>query len=131
MSAAIALQTALLTALSAANGIAGVASGVFDGPPARARFPYLAIGDTLGFDWSTKSARGREHRVSVSVWDEAGQSARALALIAAAADAIEGLPRDLPGHRIASLVLLRERLVRDPAGPIAGLIEYRVRTLEA
>lgn len=130
MSAAIALQQALVAALGGAEGIAGVASGVFDGPPARAAFPYLAIGEGLSFDWSTKTQRGREHRVAVTAWDDADRTPRLMALLSAAADAIEGLPRDLPGHRIASLVLLRERVLRDPAGPLAGLIEYRVRTLE-
>ena len=66
--------------------------------------------------------------MAINGWDAGDQSAR---LLAAAAAAIEALPRDLPGHRIASLVLIRERLVRDPAGPLAGLLEYRVRTLAA
>lgn len=131
MSAAMALQAALVTALRAADGIAGVVSGVFDGPPARAAFPYLAIGEGTSFDWSHKTGRGREHRIALIVWDEAERSARLQALLAAAGAAIEALPRDLPGHRIASLVFVRERIARDPIGPLMGLAEYRVRTLES
>lgn len=129
MSAAAELQVAIVAALSAADGIAGVASGVFDGPPARAAFPYLVIGETLCFDWSTKSGRGHEHRVTLSAWDEAGRTARILALTAAAGSAIEALPPDLPGHLIVTVQPVRERLVRAPGGPWAGSVEYRVRTV--
>jgi hypothetical protein len=45
--------------------------------------------------------------------------------------ALLAIPRDLPGWRIASLVFLRSMVVRDPAGPWAGLVEHRVRLLAA
>lgn len=130
MSAAAELQAALVAALAGAEGIAGVAA-VFDAVPARAALPYIVIGDGLAFDWSHKSGRGREHRIALSLWDEGGRTARLQALMAAVGAAIEALAPDLPTNRIASIALLRERLVRDPAGPWAGLIEYRVRTLES
>lgn len=130
MSAAREVQAALVAALVAADGIVGVVSGVFDGPPARAAYPYLTIGEGLTLDWSHKTGRGREHRLAVNVWDEAGRPTRLHALIGAAEAAIERLPRDLAGHRIASLVFVRSRVARTPGGPWAGLVEYRVRTLE-
>ena len=129
MSAPAALQAAVVAALTDADGIAGVASGVFDGSPARAAFPYLVIGEGVSFDWSTKTTNGREHRVTISVWDEAGRTARILALTAAAGAAIEGIARTLPGYRIAGVQFVRERLVRAPGGPWAGAVEYRVRTV--
>jgi hypothetical protein len=102
---------------------------VFDGPPTRAAFPYLVIGETLSFDWSTKTTRGQEHRVAVSAWDEAGRTARLLGLVAAAGAAIEAIGAELPGHRIVGVQAIRERLVRAPGGPWAGSVEYRVRTV--
>jgi hypothetical protein len=129
MSAAAILQAAIVAALADAEGITGVASGVFDGSPARAVFPYLVIGEGVSFDWSSKTHGGREHRVVISVWDEAGRAARILALTAAAGIAIEGLSRALPGHEIAGVQFVRERLVRAPGGPWAGAVEYRVRTV--
>ncbi len=106
-------------------------SGVFDGPPARAAFPYIAVDGGQTADWSVKDARGREHRVAISVWDDGMASARLHGLMAAAEEAIEDMGRDLAGHRIASITFLRARIVRDADGPWAGLIEYRVRTLAA
>jgi hypothetical protein len=131
MSAASELQAALVAALAGADGIDGVASGVFDGPPPRAAFPYLVVGDGLSFDWSTKDARGREHRVLITAWDDAGRAARLHGLVGAMETAIEALPRDLPSCRIASLMLVRSRILRPPGGPWAGAVEYRVRTLDS
>lgn len=130
MSLAGELQAALVAALAEAEGVAGVVSGVFDGPPARAVFPYLAVDPGTGLDWSTKTARGREQRFVVTVWDENGRAGRLRALIDAAATAVEAIDRDLPSGRIASLALLRERGARGAIGPWAAMIECRVRMLE-
>ncbi len=130
MSAASELQAALVAALGVADGIADVASGVFDGPPARAAFPYLVVGDGLSFDWSHKTGRGREHRLAVTIWDESGRASRLHALVAAAEAAAEGMAAALPTNRIVSRVLVRSRIVRAASGPWAGSVEYRVRTLE-
>jgi hypothetical protein len=130
MSAAAELQAALVAALAVAEGVAGVVSGVFDGAPARAAFPYLVIGDGLTTDWSHKTGRGREHRLAITAWDEAGRAARLHGIVGAVEAAIEALPPTLPHHRIASATLLRSRILRPAGGPWAGMVEYRVRTLE-
>jgi hypothetical protein len=124
--AAEAVQTALVAALGALE-----VSGVFDGAPARAAYPYAVIGEAVSSDWSHKSGRGREHRLAVTIWDDGASAARLHGLMADAEDAIEGMARDLGGHRVVSLVFLRSRIVRDADGPWAGLIEYRARTLES
>ena len=123
--AAIVVQQALVAALAALD-----VTGVYEGAPPRAGFPYVAIGDPVSSDWSSKSARGREHRLAVTIWDDGRTPARLHGLMAAAEDAIEALPRDLPGHRVASLVFLRARIARDGDGPWGGMIEYRARTME-
>ena len=123
------VQAAVVAALAAADGIAGVVSGVFDGPPARAAFPYISI-DGSAVDWGTKTARGREVRLALTVWEEVGRAGRLRALLDAVAVAVEELPRELASGRVASVALLRERIARDAIGPWAGLLEYRVRVLE-
>lgn len=127
--AVAAVQAAVVAALAGHPGLAGL-TGVFDGPPARAAYPYAAIGGGAASDWSCKTARGREQRLVVSLWDDGARVGRLHALVAAAEDAIEALPAQIDGHRVASLVLARSRIVRDADGPWAGIVEYRVRTLE-
>ena len=125
--AAEALQRTLVSTLRAS---ALVVTGVYDGPPADSVYPYIAISDGSTTDWSHKTGRGREHRLSIALWDDGLSPARLHALMAEAEDVIEAMPRDLDGHRIASLTFLRGRIVRDPDGPWAGRLDYRIRTLE-
>lgn len=128
--AAAAVQTALVAALGAADGLAAL-SGIHDAPPARAVLPYLAIGETIASDWSVKDRRGRELRVQIVIWDEAARVGRLHALMAIAGDAAEAIARDLDGWRIASIVFLRSRIRRDATGgPWAGIVDYRIRVME-
>lgn len=129
MSIAITLQQAVVAHLSADPGLSAL-TGVHDGPPARAAFPYAAIGDGLVTDWSTKSHGGREIRFALTLWDDGESPARLHHLVAAAEAAMARLPRALDGASIASLVLLRTLITRDPAGPWAGLVEHRIRILQ-
>jgi hypothetical protein len=129
MSAVQAVQAALVAALTGHAGLAGV--GIFDGPPARAAFPYVAIGESVTGDWSHKTGKGREQRLAITIWDDGQSAARLHGLMAEAECAIEGMARELDGHRLVSLVFLRSRIIRDAGGPWAGLIEFRARTLEA
>ena len=127
--AGAAVQAALIATLAGDATIAAAVSGVHDGPPARAAFPYVAIDGGTTSDWSVKDASGREHRVAITIWDDGASPARLHGLMAAAEAAIEAMDRDLPGHRVASILFLRGRIVRAADGPWAGMIEYRVRTL--
>jgi hypothetical protein len=124
------VQAALVAALAARPALASAVSGIFDGPPPRAAYPYVLVDDGATTDWSTKTASGREHRLAITIWDDGASAARLQNLMAEAEAAIEAMPRSLTGHRVASLVFLRARVVRDPDGPWAGLIEYRARTIE-
>lgn len=132
MSGAVpAVQTALMAALQAHAPFAGAISGIFDGPPRRASFPYAAIGDAVSADWGSKGARGREIRIAVMLHDDGERPGRLHGLMAAAEDAIEAMARDLEGWRVASLVFLRARVARDVDGPWLGTVEYRVRVMAA
>lgn len=123
------LQAATLSALHAHPVLANALTGIYDGPPPRAAFPYIAINDGFTTDWSTKTARGREVRLALTLWDDGEQSTRLASLMGHVEDAMAALARDLPGWRVAGLVFVRSMIVRDPAGPWAGIVEHRVRML--
>jgi Protein of unknown function (DUF3168) len=125
------LQAALVAALEAHPALADTLTGVYDGPPPRAAFPYVSIADGPVSDWSTKTATGREVRLALTIWDDGEEAARLHDLIGHVEDAVAALPRDLAGWRIASCVFMRSMIARDAAGPWAGLVEYRVRMLSA
>jgi hypothetical protein len=124
VSAGGALQAALAGALAGEVRL----TGIYDGPPARAAFPYAAIDAGSESDWGHKSGEGREVLVAITLWDE--QPAR----LAEVADAVERLAAGVgavDGWRLVSMRLLRRRTVRDVAGPWAAVVDFRARMLRA
>jgi hypothetical protein len=122
VSAGGALQTAIAAALGRIEGL----SGVFDGPPARATFPYAALDATTESDWSHKSGDGREVLVAITVWDD--QPVRLHEL----ADEVEaGLNAlgPMEAWQLVTMRLVRRRVVRDVAGPWAAAIDFKARML--
>lgn len=122
MSAGGALQEAAAAALA---GVAGL-TGVYDGPPARAAFPYVVLDGGTEVDWSHKSGGGREVLLAVTLWDE--QPARLQAQVDAVEAAVAGIGA-VAGWQLASIHFLRRRIHRDVAGPWAAAIDFRARLL--
>lgn len=127
MSAERVLQSAVLTAL---RGVAGL-NGVYVASPVKATVPFAELGDLLSADWSVKDRPGREVRLIVTVRDAGDGPARAQALAETVGTAIEALPRDVDGWRVASVVLVRSRLGGATGGRWSASVEYRVRVLAA
>ena len=122
MSAGAALQSAIAAALANVQDL----SGVFDGPPARAAYPYAALDATTENDWSHKSGDGREVLIAITVWDD--QPVRLHQL----ADEVEANLKELGGAdswQLVTMRLVRRRVVRDVAGPWAAAIDFRARML--
>jgi hypothetical protein len=122
VSAGGALQAALAGALAGEARL----TGIYDGPPARAAFPYAAIDAGTESDWSHKSGEGREVLVAITLWDE--QPAR-LADVADQVEALAGGVGEVEGWRLVSMRLVRRRTVRDVAGPWAAVVDFRARLL--
>jgi hypothetical protein len=122
MSAGAALQAAL----AAAIGAVGELTGVFDGPPARAAYPYAAIDASTETDWSHKSGAGREVLVAMTLWDD--QPAR-LQVLSDAVEAKVLATSVAAGWQLVSLNLIRRRTIRDVAGPWATAVDFRARML--
>jgi hypothetical protein len=130
MTAIEALNEAMLSALSNAADFGGVLNGVFAGPAVKATMPYAELGELLVGDWGAKDLRGFELRPVILIRDATDTPARLHALVAAADAAMAALPRDLGGWRIASLVLVRQRVARAGPGQWEASADYRVRMIE-
>lgn len=124
MSAGGALQSAIAAAL---NGVDGL-TGVFDGPPARASYPYAAIDATTETDWGHKNGDGREVMVAITVWDD--QPVRLHELADAIEASLAGLSA-VEDWQLVTMRLMRRRVLRDVAGPWAAAIDFRARMLAA
>jgi hypothetical protein len=122
VSAGGALQSAIATAL---NGVGGL-TGVFDGPPARAAYPYAALDATTETDWGHKNGTGREVMVAITLWDDQPVRLHELADLAEAS--LQALP-PIDGWQVVTLRLIRRRVLRDVAGPWAAAVDFRARML--
>ena len=60
------MQAAIAAALNALADL----TGVFDGPPARAAYPYAAIDATTETDRGHKRAAGGEVLVGIPAWED-------------------------------------------------------------
>jgi hypothetical protein len=122
MSAGGALQSAIALSLASVEEL----TGVYDGPPARAGYPYVALDATTETDWSHKNGDGREVLVAITLWDD--EPVR-LHRIADAIEAhVEGLA-DIDGWQLVTMRMMRRRVLRDVAGPWAAAIDFRARML--
>lgn len=122
MSAGAAVQAAVAASLDSIPEL----TGVFDGPPARASFPYVVIDAGTEAQWGHKSGAGREVMLAVTLWDE--QPARVHDL-ADAVEAAVGATALVEGWALVTMQFLRRRIVRDVAGPWAAAIDFRARLL--
>ena len=113
-------------AVAAGVSALGLFDGVYDGPPARAAYPYVALDAGSESDWGHKSGAGREVGLAVTIWAAHGDGLQELA------DAVEGCVLGtgaVAGWQLVSVRLMRRRVVRDVAGPWAVAIDCRARLL--
>ncbi len=126
MSAESVLQAAVLARLRAVAGL----NGVYAGPPVRATPPFAELGELISGDWGAKDRAGRELRVLVTLRDAGETAVRLSALAAGVGAAVEALPRDLTGWRVASVVLVRSRSWGTSPGQWSASVDYRIRMME-
>lgn len=124
MSAGNALQAALVGSLEAMEAV----SGVYDGPPARAAFPYLVVDAGTEFNWGHNSAAGREIAVAITLWDEL--PARLQQVVEQVEHSVEAVST-VEGWQVVSLRFERKRVIRDVAGPWAVALDFRARLLKS
>lgn len=130
MSSALeAVQQALVAALSGHVALMDMVNGIFDGPPPRAPFPYIALATGASLDWSHKGGVGRELSLALTVHDDGDTAARLHRVMALVEDALESGLADPAGWQIVTFDFRRTRILRSAVSPWSGLIEYRAKVL--
>lgn len=131
MSSALeAVQQALVATLSGHVALMDMVSGIFDGPPPRADFPYIALATGASVDWSHKGGVGRELSLALTIHDDGETAARLHRVMALVEDALESGLADPAGWQIVTFDFRRTRIVRSAVSPWSGLIEYRATVLK-
>ena len=125
-----AVQGPLVARLQAHSPLMDLIRGIFDGPPPRADFPYIALATGASLDWSHKGGVGRELSLALTVHDDGETAARLHRVMALVEEALEPGLEDPAGWQIVTFDFRRARILRNAAGPWSGLIEYRARVLK-
>lgn len=116
---------AAMTALRAIGGLA-----VFDPAPVQASVPYAVVDAGLVTDWGHKNGEGREVRMAVTIRDRGERPERLRRLVATAEAALAGIAGEAGAWRVVTMRFVRSRLVREPRGDWAAVIEHRARMLK-
>lgn len=123
MSAATDLQSALVARLGGCQHL----TGVFDGAPARADYPYIVLDCGTSKDWSCSSHKGEDVIIKVAVWDD--DPARFTTLEDAVSALLEQ-PPSLSNWKVMSFRYQARRRERNVPGPWSVSIEYRAKLIE-
>lgn len=130
MSAALAVQAALIGALKADAGLAALVAGrVHDGAPQGAAFPHVALADLASLDLSDTGGEGAEHFATFLVWSRAGGRREALEILGAMTAALDGAALAPAGHALVTLAVERLETRREADGRTwRGLMRVRAVT---
>lgn len=132
MSSALeAVQQQLLAGLNAHVPLIDLISGIFDGPPPRVDFPFIALATGASLDWSHKGGVGRELSLALTVHDDGETAARLHRVMALVEDALEQGLDNPPGWQVVTFNFRRTRILRSATGPWSGLVEYRARVIRS
>ena len=124
-----AVQQSLIAALNGHQPLMDAITGIYDGPPPRARFPYIAMATGAALDWSFKGGTGRELSLALTVHDDGVSASRLHIVMALVEDALAGGLADAGGWQVVTFDFRRARVLRSAVSPWNGLIEYRARVL--
>ncbi len=126
-SASLAVEQLLIAALAATPEL-GALTGIFDWVAPDAIAPYLTVGADAVSDWSHKTGTGHEHRVQLSLWDDAAGTARLKALAGAVEAAVRTVAGSRDGHRVVSVAFVRAVFIKATSGWSQGALDFRIRT---
>jgi hypothetical protein len=131
MSAALELQKAVIARLVSDAALTAQLGGakIFDHPAANAKLPYVTLGQTASYDWSTASEDGREHLMTVHVWSRAGGRIETHSIMETVRLRLSGLTQDLVTHRLVLMMLEFEDVRFDVSEDgYHGMLRYRALT---
>lgn len=117
-------EAVVAAAMDALGGLEGVA--VYDGAPVQAAFPHVVVECGPESDWGWKGGGGRELRLAAVVRDKGERPERVRVLMGEVEAALGGLS-EVEGWRMVNANFVRARVVRERAGPRAGVVEFRMR----
>ena len=128
-SAALALQTAIYTALTGDAALTALVDAVYDHVPADAALPYVQIGDGSISPFTATGLDGEEHQLTCHVWTQAHGLSQAKQIMAALRDVLDGAELTVASAHLVLLTFTFADTLRDPEGGTQhGVLQFRALT---
>lgn len=102
---------------------------VFDHVPTQTSFPYITLGHSLIYDWSTSSDHGEEHFLTIHIWAKGTGRKQVLEIISAVSDALDVAEAEQAGFNLINLTSMgMEARYEDSRNTYHGVMRYRAVT---
>ena len=129
--ASAALRAAIHDALNSDGALAALLGGakVYDEPPQASAFPYVTLGEARVSDFSTGTAPGEEHQLTLHAWSRQGGHREAHLIAGALLQALDDAPLALTDHRLVNLRFATADVRREADGrTYHALVRFRAMT---
>ncbi len=131
-SAGLELQKALLACLKMDSTLERLVEGrVYDRVPSKATFPYVTLGSSNIYDWSTATERGSEHLFTLNIWNRSSGRKSVFEIMNVIERLLECSQLSVRGHRVINLALqYSQARAEDSQDGYLGMLRYRAVTEE-
>lgn len=126
--AAAELQKALFDLLKGDTQLTAALGGakVFEQVPANVMFPYLTVGRTSIYDWSTATERDSEQLLTLHIWSKARGKQETQAIMRFIRQRLDAVPLALGSHHLIKLRFEFAEIRHDDDFAVHhGLVRYR------
>lgn len=126
-----ALQRSIYRTLSNAPALTSLLGGaeIYSKPPQGQALPYMTLGQTVNFDWSTGTDDGTEHDLTLHVWTSADSAEKVHEIMDTVKTLLHDRPLSVEGHYLANLRHEFAEARIDPDGEtMHGIVRYRAVT---
>jgi hypothetical protein len=102
---------------------------ILDHVPPSTSFPYITLGSSVVYDWSTDRDPGQEHLISLHIWAQSSGRKFVLEVIEMIAQKLDHQALSLDGHRLVNLSLQEITAQNiDRRNAYQGIMRYRAVT---
>ena len=126
-----ALQRSIFQTLSKAPALTSLLgeAEIYKKPLKGQALPYMTLGQTVNFDWSTGTDDGMEHDLTLHVWTSADSAEKVHEIMDTVKTLLHDRPLSVGGHYLANLRHEFAEARIDPDGEtMHGIVRYRAVT---
>lgn len=120
------LQQTIFSALNVSAMTSTLSCGVYDDVPSNASYPYIALGEETGVDYSVKDIQGGDSTINIEIWSQYKGSKETKQIMDKIHDLLHNSNLTVTGHNLINLRFEFSDIMRDPDGITRhGVMRFR------